>query len=378
MPQVKNPQLKPDQIGQYSAAVVEVGRQAGLHRVGIAPASRMSRAKDSLNSRKIDGLSDTMEFTFRNPERSADPSASMRGAQALVVGAYSYGFPAPAKAKPLEARVARYAWSDYYEQLRNGLDSVAEFLRGDGWRAIVFADDNSLVDREAAFLAGLGWYGKNANIMIPGAGSFFVLGSVLTDAPLEVSEQNVADGCGECRRCISACPTGAIIEPGVVDARKCLAWLLQKPGVFDRRYREVLGDRIYGCDDCQESCPPTVRYGSRQSQPIDSRPWLSVLSLLTSDDEMMLDSVGSWYIAERNPDWVRRNALIVLGNIGDPQNTEIREVLSSYLEHPDPMLRAHAVWAAARLNLGHLIPFHDTAPLVVDELLHLPEPRVQA
>ncbi|MFA5774164.1 MAG: tRNA epoxyqueuosine(34) reductase QueG [Ilumatobacteraceae bacterium] len=378
MPQVKNPQLKPDQIGQYSATVVEVGRQAGLHRVGIAPASRMSRAKDSLNSRKIDSLSDTMEFTFRNPERSADPSASMRGARALVVGAYSYAFPAPAKAKPLEARVARYAWSDYYEQLRNGLDSVAEFLRGDGWRAIVFADDNSLVDREAAYLAGLGWYGKNANIMIPGAGSFFVLGSVLTDAPLATNEQLVTDGCGECRRCISACPTGAIIEPGVVDARKCLAWLLQKPGVFDRRYREVLGDRIYGCDDCQESCPPTVRYGSRQSQPIDSRPWLSVLSLLTSDDEILLDSVGSWYIAERNPDWVRRNALIVLGNIGDPQNAEVREVLCAYLEHPDPMLRAHAVWAAARLNLGHLIPFHDTAPLVVDELLHLPESRVQA
>ena len=319
-----------------------------------------------------------MEFTFRNPDRSADPSASMRNAQALVVGAYSYAFPAPAKAKPLDARVARYAWSDYYEQLRHGLDSVAEFLRNDGWRAIVFADDNSLVDREAAYLAGLGWYGKNANIMIPGAGSFFVLGSVLTDAPLEVSEQVVPDGCGECRRCISACPTGAIIEPGVVDARKCLAWLLQKPGVFDRRYREVLGDRIYGCDDCQESCPPTIRFGSRQAQPIDSKPWLPVLSLLTSDDEALLDSVGSWYIAERNPDWVRRNALIVLGNIGDPQNAEVREVLSAYLEHPDPMLRAHAVWAAARLNLGRLIPFHDTAPLVIDELSHLPEPRVPA
>lgn len=373
---VKNRELSPDQAGQYSEVILNVGRQAGLHRVGIAPASKMSRAHDALMARKFAGLSDTMQFTFRNPERSTDPTASMKNARSLVVGAFSYASPIDTTTEPPSARVARYAWSDYYEQLRQGLEAVANFLRNDGWRTIIFADDNSLVDRESAYLAGLGWFGKNANIMIPGAGSYFVLGSVITDAPLVRNERLVSDGCGECRRCLVACPTGAIVEPGVIDARKCLAWLLQKPGVFDWQYREALGDRIYGCDDCQESCPPTIRFGSRQESSSDAQPWISILFLLTSDDEVLLSVVGSWYIADRNPDWIRRNALIVLGNIGDPQSVDVCDVLKVYLEHPDPMLRAHAVWAAARLNLKRLIPFHDTAPLVIDELSRLPEPRV--
>jgi epoxyqueuosine reductase len=156
-----------------------------------------------------------------------------------------------------------------------------------------------------------------------------------------------------------------------------LSWLLQKPGVFDRRYRQALGDRIYGCDDCQEACPPTIRFSSRQAVSHDSQPWISIFFLLTSDDDTLLNAVDSWYIADRNPDWVRRNALIVLGNIGDPCSVEVRDVLEIYLQHPDPMLRAHAVWAAARLNLEHMIPFHDTAPLVIDELAQLPQPRIR-
>ncbi|MHB1090448.1 MAG: tRNA epoxyqueuosine(34) reductase QueG [Ilumatobacteraceae bacterium] len=374
---VKTQQLLPGEAGQYSEAVLLVGRQAGLHRVGIAPASKMSRAHAALTTRKLGGLSDTMQFTFRNPERSTDPSTSMKNARSLVVGAFSYASSTPQAPEQLSARVARYAWSDYYEQLRDGLGAVATYLRNDGWRAIVFADDNSLVDRELAYLAGLGWFGKNANVMIPGAGSFFVLGSVITDAPLVANERPAVDGCGACRRCLDACPTGAIVEPGVVDARKCLSWLLQKPGVFDWRYRQALGDRIYGCDDCQEACPPTIRFGARQEASNDIQPWISVLFLLTVDDDTLLGAVDPWYIADRNPDWVRRNALIVLGNIGDPHSSEVRDVLEIYLEHSDPMLRAHAVWAAARMNLGHLIPFHDTAPLVVDELTRLPEPRMR-
>lgn len=374
---IKNSELSPGEDGQYSEAVLAVGRQAGLHRVGIAPASKMSRAHVALTTRKLMGLSDTMQFTFRNPERSTDPSASVKDARSLVVGAFSYASPTPQLSEYLSARVARYAWSDYYEHLRDGLGAVAKYLCSDGWRAMVFADDNSLVDRESAYLAGLGWFGKNANVLIPGEGSFFVLGSVITDAPLVTNKQIAADGCGGCRRCLDVCPTGAIVEPGVVDARKCLAWLLQKPGVFDWRYRQALGDRIYGCDDCQEACPPTIRSGLDRAIPDDAKPWISVLFLLTADDDTLLGAVDPWYIADRNPDWVRRNALIVLGNIGDPRSAEVRDVLEIYLEHPDPMLRAHAVWAAARMNLGHMIPVHDTAPLVVDELARLPEPRLR-
>ena len=135
-----------------------------------------------------------------------------------------------------------------YATLRTSLGVVADELRSVGHRAVVLADDNALVDREAAHLAGLGWFGKNANLLLQGSGSWFVLGSVITDAVLPASTP-VVDGCGACRRCIDACPTGAIVEPGVIDAARCIAWVLQKPGVIDSSLRGAIGDRIYGCDD---------------------------------------------------------------------------------------------------------------------------------
>ena len=359
----------------YTERVLSIGTSGGLDRVGVAPAQVMQRAHQALVERKAAGLHDTMQFTYRNPARSTDPQSAVANAKSMIVGAYSYASPMPDPTARFNARVARYAWTEYYESLKVGLFAMRDQLRSDGFKAVVFADDNSMVDREAAYLAGLGWFGKNANVLIEGAGSFFVLGSVITTAPLIINEKPVADGCGACRRCIDACPTGAIIEPGTVDAAKCLAWLIQKPGVFDRRYREALGDRIYGCDDCQEVCPPTTRLSLSKPLQENARPWIDVLVLLDMDDETLLAHVDQWYIAERNPDWVRRNALLVLGNIGDRADENVVGAISRYLEHPDPMLRAHAVWSAARLNLFDLIPTHDTAPLVVDELQNLPSAR---
>ncbi|TRZ72795.1 MAG: tRNA epoxyqueuosine(34) reductase QueG [Actinobacteria bacterium] len=359
----------------YTKIILEVGKTGGLDRVGVAPAQVMHRAHQTLVQRKAAGLHDTMQFTYRNPARSTDPQSAVRDAKSMIVGAYSYASPLPDPQSHPSARVARYAWTEYYESLKVGLFAMRDVLRADGFKAVVFADDNSMVDREAAYLAGLGWFGKNANVLIEGAGSFFVLGSVITTAPLTINDVIAADGCGSCRRCIDACPTQAIIEPGTVDAAKCLAWLIQKPGVFDRRYREALGDRIYGCDDCQEVCPPTTRLSLSKPLRNDARPWVNVLELLDMDDEALLTHVQQWYIADRNPDWVRRNALIVLGNIGERTDAHVVDVLARYLEHSDPMLRAHAVWSASRLGLVDLLPIHDTAPLVIDELRNLPLAR---
>ncbi len=359
----------------YTNAILEVGQHGGLDRVGVAPAQVMHRAHQALVTRKAAGLHDTMQFTYRNPARSTDPQSAVRDAKSMIVGAYSYASPTPEPMSSASGRVARYAWTEYYESLKVGLFAMRDVLQADGFKAVVFADDNSLVDREAAYLAGLGWFGKNANVLIEGAGSFFVLGSVVTTAPLVNNDVIVADGCGSCRRCIDACPTQAIIEPGTVDAAKCLAWLIQKPGIFDRRYREALGDRMYGCDDCQEVCPPTTRLSLSKPLRNNARPWVNVLELLTMEDEALLSHVKQWYIADRNPDWVRRNALIVLGNIGERTDADVVEVIARYLEHPDPMLRAHAVWSASRLGLVDFLPIHDTAPLVIDELGNLPMAR---
>ena len=365
---------------KYTDQLLTLGRNSGLHQVGVASAEVLHRARQALNERKSQGLHNQMQFTYRNPNRSTDPTAALPSAKSVIVGALSYSTQMPEQPEKLSARVARYVWSDYYAQLRESLRQIAKQLESDGFRAVVLADDNSIVDREVAYQAGLGWFGKNSNLLIAGAGSYFVLGCVVTNASLVVAEKPVEDGCGSCRRCLDNCPTQAIIAPGVIDANKCLAWLLQKPGVFDRDFRVALGDRLYGCDDCQEVCPPTVRFEKRTSviadEPVkhDDRAnaWVSVQKILLADDESLLKEFGAWYIANRDPKWLRRNALVILGNIGDANDKLVVELLQKYCNHGDAILRSHAVWAAARLGLNHLLPLSEDDEIVLAELRALP------
>ena len=365
---------------KYTDQLLTLGRNSGLHQVGVASAEVLHRARQALNERKSQGLHNQMQFTYRNPNRSTDPTAALPSAKSVIVGALSYSTQMPEQPEKLSARVARYVWSDYYAQLRESLRQIAKQLESDSFRAVVLADDNAIVDREVAYQAGLGWFGKNSNLLIAGAGSYFVLGCVVTNAPLVVADKPVEDGCGSCRRCLDNCPTQAIIAPGVIDANKCLAWLLQKPGVFDRDFRVALGDRLYGCDDCQEVCPPTVRFEKRTSviadEPVkhDDRAnaWVSVQKILLADDESLLKEFGAWYIANRDPKWLRRNALVILGNIGDANDKLVVELLQKYCSHSDAILRSHAVWAAARLGLNHLLPVSEDDEIVLAELRALP------
>lgn len=351
----------------------------GITRSGVAGAEVLERARHELFRRRDAGLHDGMQFTYKNPERSTDPQQAVAGARSVFVGARPYlleesGSVLADDAVP--ATVARYAWTDHYGPLRAGLWAVAHRLRADGWKAVAYADDNSMVDREIAHRAGLGWFGKNANLLLEGAGSWFVLGSVVTTAPLPVASEPAADGCGTCRRCLDGCPTGAIVEPGVVDASRCLAWLLQKPGWFPREFRTALGDRIYGCDECQEVCPPTVRLGVRRASgeapaSVPVEPVIDALELLELDDDAVLARWGRWYLSDRDPRWHRRNALVVLGNAGDARpaaRARLTTVLSRYLAHDDPLLRGHAVWAARRLGRDDLLPVDDPDPDVRAEL----------
>jgi epoxyqueuosine reductase len=341
----------------------ELRQLAGAHGIahlGVAPADVMTRARRALHDRKAAGLDGGMQFTYRNPDRSTDPQRAVAGARSVIVGARSYladeepARPSGPGVGP-HARVARYAWVDHYAALRTGLRDVAMRLRASGERAVVFADDNAIVDRDVAVQAGLGWFGKNANVLVPGAGSWFVLGCVVTTAEYPAARP-VPDACGSCRRCLDGCPTGAIVAPAVVDANRCLAWLLQRPGTFPLEHRVALGDRFYGCDDCQEVCPPTVRLGRRETVAIaggtDATPvqaWVDVLHVLEADDDDLIARYGRWYLAQRDPRWWRRNALIVLGNTGDPGDARVHAVLERYRTSDDALLAEHASWARSRL-----------------------------
>lgn len=326
----------------------------GIEHLGVAPASELTRARSAIDDRRRRGFDAGMGFTFRNPARSTDPQRAVPGAQSILVAARSYLDESDRPRPPgPQARVARYAQVDHYAPLRVGLKSLALRLRESGERAVVFADDNSVVDREVAHLAGLGWFGKNANILVPGAGSWFVLGSVVTTATLTAS-QPISDGCGSCSRCIDACPTGAIVAPGVINGNRCLAWVLQRPAPIPVALREAVGDRIYGCDDCQDACPPTVRLGRRHARAVDGdvQAWVDVLDLLDAGDDEILERYGRWYIAGRDPRWLRRNALVVLGNTGDRSDQRTGAVLARYRAGDDEMLAEHARWASERLGLA--------------------------
>lgn len=354
-----------------------IGRREGLDSVGICDARPFSAERTILEERKASGWSAGMQFTYRNPGRSTEPGRSLPGARALFVGARRYdraATPPPDEDRGPRARVARYSWVDHYQPVRHALGAVSERLVEEGWKARVLVDDNALVDRAAAVRAGLGWYGKNTNVLLPGAGSWFVLGSVVTDAPLAgIRPVPVEDGCGACHRCIDDCPTGAITGPGELDARRCLAWLVQSKGVFPVEFRRALGDRIYGCDECQEVCPVNQR-AARRHPPlppdVGAQETLDVVDLLESRDEELVAMVGRWYIPGRELRYVRRNALVVLGNTASPDNARAVTALQRALAHLDPIIRAHAVWAAAAIGRRDLLTIvaGDTDPLVRAEL----------
>ena len=363
-----------------------IGRAAGLCAVGVCRAEPFEEVAAVLRERKQAGLHGGMQFTYRNPDRSTDPARLVPGAAALIVGALEYGADTcdpPSDGGP-HARVAAYARADHYTALRAALETMAEPLRSAGHRAVVSADENGLVDRAAAHRAAIGWWGKNSNILVPGVGSLVVLGAVVTDAPIAVEDpsSSVADGCGSCRQCLDGCPTGAITAPGTVDARRCLAWLVQADGVFDPDFRVALGDRIYGCDDCSDVCPPNrvrVRLTRRARSPRDTEPtqsppsggrgaWVSILDMLDASDDALMAGFGRWYIPRREPRYLRRNALVVLANVGEPADARVRAAVDRALGDGDPLIRAHAVWCARRLGLGlEALSGHDD-PLVRAEL----------
>ncbi len=357
---------------RLGADLVRVGTDAGLAAVGIGGAEVFAPTRAALHARRRAGLHGGMQFTYRNPDRSTDPGRVLDGARSLVVGAWGYRRgnpgdrvgPVGVAGRPMGV-VARYARRDHYGSLRAALEPVADRLRADGWRARVVVDDNALVDRAAAQRAGLGWYGRNSLLLLPGRGSWFILGSVVTDAPLEptppVGHTEPAAGCGPCRRCMTACPTGALVADGVVDARRCLAWLVQAPGTFPVEFRTALGGRLYGCDDCQEVCPVN-RAADRHPPPAGDSPesedapiaTVDLLALLGADDEELLATNGRWYLADRDPRYLRRNALVVLGNVGDGRDRATASALARWAGSDDALLAEHARWACARLGLVDL------------------------
>lgn len=339
-------------------ALAEAASAHGLTawRHGALPS--LERARSALIGQARSGRSADMAFTFRRPARATSPSALLPGARSLVAAARAFS---PAEAPPPRApsgRVARYSWRDRYRELERALRAIAQVLEERGWRTRVLLDDNHLLDKAVAVALGLGWYGRHTLVMIPGAGSWALLGSVVTDAPPPSTRPPrpfpPAAGCGSCRRCLDACPTGALVAPGVLDARRCLAWLLQSPKPLPTWARPLLGDRLYGCDTCQDVCPVNQRTGAKRAAERSERdePWVDLAWLLEASDGELLERLGRWYVPRRDPAVLRRNALVVAGNVLEPPlDARFTHLLSQAAEHRDASVRDAARWALARIRL---------------------------
>lgn len=347
--------------------IADEGKAAGLDRVGFTTADAFPEARRDLYERKSGGMSGRLGFTFVEPDVASNPRASFPWAASLIVGARTYlpSAGSPGEADPATGRVSRAASSDNYRPLREALNRLADFLIHKGYKAEVLCDDSRLMDRAAAVRAGIGWWGKNTMILAPGLGPWLLLGSVLTDADLEPDPPDVRD-CGSCSACLPACPTGALVAPGVLDARLCLAAWAQTPGLVPAALRGAMADRIYGCDDCIEACPPGSRLLRRSTDP-GGRVDLALV--LNAADSTLLDWFGHWFIPDRDPRIIRRNALIAAGNSG---HQPLVPLVASYAGYPDWVLRAHALWALQRLG-GPI-----AEAVIEDRVLHETDPRVRA
>src|SRR4051795_1037854 len=191
-----------------------------------------------------------MRFTMAQPEVSCHPEALLDGARTVVSAALCYWAPEPERPAG-HGRLPRYIWRDRYAELREQLDALGRRLGGE-YRVLV--DANQHVDREAAVRSGVGFYGKNTMVLTRRHGSWVVLGTLVTTADLEQTPP-LNPGCGSCTRCIDACPTGALDEPGVLDATRCLSYWTQARSDAPTAVADALEDRVYGCDICQDVCP---------------------------------------------------------------------------------------------------------------------------
>jgi epoxyqueuosine reductase len=336
-------------IFHMTAAELELlARELGLDVVGAAPASAYEETERHIRERKARGLFADMRFTMAQPEVSCHPETLLPGARTVVSAAHCYYTPEP----PLEAgegRLPRYTWYDAYALLRERLDMLGRKLGGE-YRVLV--DANQHVDREAAARSGVGFYGKNTLLITRRHGSWVVLGTLVTTALVEATPPLDAD-CGTCTLCIDACPTGALDEPGVLDSNKCLSYWTQAPAPIPNDYREHLGARVYGCDICQDVCPWNRGIEKRRADadaPTDGEPHVRLADWLQEDGDTLRRRYERLYVPRNDARYLRRNALVALGNAGAPQDLALAE---PFLAEGDELLREQAEWAVARIEERH-------------------------
>ena len=329
------------------------GEELGFQQVGIADCD-LSQAEERLGHWLAEGRHGHMEWMARHGRKRSRPAELVPGTLSVISARLDY-LPehqqamSDALGDPARAFVSRYALGrDYHKVLRQRLKRLAQRIEARvgslGYR--VFVDSAPVLEKPLAQKAGLGWIGKHTNLINHRAGSWFFLGEIYCDLPLP-PDPPAEDHCGRCRACIDICPTGAIVAPYELDARLCISYLtIEHPGSIPRPLRPRLGNRIYGCDDCQLVCPWN-RF-AQQTEETDFLPrngldTETLLALFAWDEAEFLQRTEGTAIRRIGHQRWLRNIAVALGNA--PSSKAIRTALQQRTAHPSPIVREHVGWA---------------------------------
>ena len=342
-----------------TGALKSRAKALGFSAIGITSADPFDEAEGVAAHRTAEGLMDGLTWWSEARVRaSANPRRGTPDARTVI----ALAFPTPS---PLaeegrggatdgpRGRIAAYALGrDYHEVLVEQMQPLLVMLRERGYTAKTYVDHGWMLDRAVAARAGIGWLGKNTNLLIPGIGSNVLLAEIVTSAPLD-TDAPLKKNCGACDACLRVCPTGALVAPGVLDNRRCISfWTIEHRGVIPLDIRPLIGDWIFGCDLCQEICPVNARPAAPDPNAlaafgpaIEARPRLE--ELLTLDDAAFQRRFRESALWRTRRAGLLRNVCIALGNVADRRSVP---ALAGALDDPEPLVRGHAAWALGRLG----------------------------
>ncbi|WP_036249040.1 tRNA epoxyqueuosine(34) reductase QueG [Methylobacter sp. BBA5.1] len=350
-------------MADLARQIKQWGQALGFQQVGITDTD-LSEAEAHLQSWLANDFHGDMDYMQRHGVKRSRPAALQPGTVSVISVRMDY-LPEPAESlhktldNPYSAYISRYALGrDYHKMLRNRLQKLADRIQRHygpfGYRA--FVDSAPVLEKALAEKAGLGWIGKHSNLINRKAGSWFFLGEIYTDLPLP-ADATATSHCGSCSACMTVCPTQAIVSPYRVDARRCISYLtIELHGPIPEPFRPLIGNRIYGCDDCQLICPWN-RFGKiTGEQDFHPRHRLNTQQLLAvfawSEAEFLARTEGSAIRRIGHERWLR-NIAVALGNA--PASPPVIAALKAMLAHPSELVREHVRWALDR-QLDRLSP----------------------
>lgn len=336
------------------------GHELGFDLVGIAPADPPQTISAYLAWIKR-GYAGEMRYLERpdRVERRRDPSVIVPTVKSVVVVGKNYftrQLPSEVLNDPSRGMIASYAWGvNYHDVMTPRLYELQEFIEsqidGEAYGR-AYVDTGPVLERDYAVQAGLGFFGKNTMLIHPRWGSWLFLGEILIDVKLDYDDLDTRGTCGQCTRCIEACPTDAFPEPYVLDSRRCISYLtIELKGPIPRHLRPLVGNRIFGCDICNEVCPWNKQFARPTEEPAfepdPQRVAPKLLNLISLDDEGFRNQFRDSPIKRTKRRGFLRNVAVALGNWGAPESVP---ALTEALYDHEPLIRGHAAWALGQIG----------------------------